>query len=554
MLARVRRPRLWGAIAVAAVACGLLALQPLRSPWWSGFDFDAVYVASALKLAAGERSNFYDHPGAPLQEALAGTFVVSWLAGGGDRQERIDAWLANLDSTTPYLRGWASVFFVASALLVFFTVAWVFRHAGWGVLAALLFLGAPDVVTWAAVIKTDPLLAALGVAAVGLAIEGVRRRSAALYLASAFAIGFDVSVKIHAVGLVVPLALALALAPPASGWWHELRADASAFVRRRRGLLLAVALVWLALVALLNATAAAPAARDVAQAALGLGAAAIVAVAVWLLARTTRVASRASIAIAAAGAGLAGAVVPNLFFASVPAPMLRWLAITATGGGVNRGARPALSPLDVLEPWNLTILVALIGAVVAIRARDHPSLLWAAGALAMGFLAYLRYGEFHYYAPAIALLAPLALRALAEVSPRPGLVAAVVGAALLWSPLRLAVESARDRVEIADRTERVNAWVEPRLGRDEVALTRLESDDGRFFYVVRDYAPAGYRPSYRFLPVGDEAAAYVREHSLRVAYVVTGAPEDVGRLLGTLGLPGSPRRADAAPGYVYEVR
>ena len=58
-----RRPRLWAAAALLAVAGALLAFQPLRSPWWTGHDFDSVYVGSGLTLFRGERSVFYDHPG-----------------------------------------------------------------------------------------------------------------------------------------------------------------------------------------------------------------------------------------------------------------------------------------------------------------------------------------------------------------------------------------------------------------------------------------------------------------------------------------------------------
>lgn len=547
-----RRPRLWAAAALLAVAGALLALQPLRSPWWTGFDFDSVYVASGLRLAAGERSAFYDHPGAPLQEALAASFTAARALSGEDRGKRADEWLSNLDSTRPYLRTWGSLLYLVSALAVFLTVAWVMRHAVWGLLAGLLFLGAPDMIAWAAVVKPDPLLAALSVVSVGLAVEGFRRRSAALYLASAFAAGFNLSVKVHAVGLLLPLALAVLFRPPPSGWWADVCAAASAWWRAHRPAVVAGAGVWLALVLALNLTAASPSLDYLVEVALALAAAALLGALVWLAARRTRAAAHTSISLGLAGFALAGAVLPNLLYASVPAPMLQWLAITATGGGVNRGARPALSPLDVLEPWTLTLLVALLGAVVALRDRDGATLLWLAGAFSMGLLAYLRFGELHYYAPTIALLAPLVLRALAAFSPQPGAVAVLVVAALLYSPYKLGIDSARDRGEIAERTERVNSWVERRLGPDEVALTRLESDDGRFFYLVRLYAPDGHEPSYRFLPPSPEAARYVERRGLRVGYVVTGSPEDVDGLLASLGLPGRARRVDA-PGFVYRV-
>jgi hypothetical protein len=549
----VQRPKAWAAALLTAVALTLVAFQPLDSPWWTGFDFDSAYVASALRLARGERSNFYDHPGAPLQEALAASFTAARVASGEDRDERVDRWLADLDSTRPFLRTWGSLVFVISALLVFLTIAWVMGHAGWGLLGGLLFLGAPDLIAWAAVVKTDVLLAALSVVVVGLTVQAFRRRSPGLYLAAGAVLGYDVSVKVHAVGLLVPLALAVAVRPPQAQWPRGLVAGARAWVSRRRRLVLAVVGAWVALVLLVNLTAAPPEPRPLLELLAGLAALALSGTIAWLLLRRTRAAGHLTIVLGIVAAGLAGLIVPNLVYASFPAPMARSLVITATGGGVNTGARPELSPLDVLEPWNLLVLVAGIGVIVAVRARDRASLLWAAGALSMGLLAYLRYGDLHYYAPAIALLVPLALRALAAVSPRPGIVAALVVGALLFTPYRLGIETAQDRGTIADRTERVNAWVEDRLEAGEVALTELESSDGRSFYLVRIYRPeASPEPEYRFLPVSDEAARYVREHRLRVGWLITGSPVDAERVLAGLGLPGRTRRVDA-PGVVYRV-
>ena len=547
--ASVRHGKLLAAGLVTAVALTLVAFQPLGSPWWSGFDFDSAYVASALRLARDETSNYYDHPGAPLQEALAASFTAAAAISGEPRDERVDRWLADLDSTRPFLRTLGALIFVVSALLAFLTVAWVMGHAGWGLLGALLFLGAPDLIAWAAVVKTDVLLAALGVVAVGLTVQAFRRRSAGLYLAAAAVVGYDVSVKLHAVGLLVPLAVAVALRPPGAGW----PSGVAAWIRSRRRPLAAVLGTWAALVILVNVTAAPPEAKPLLELLAGLAATAAVGAVAWLVLRNTRWSSRASIGLGVVAAGLAGLIVPNLLYASFPAPMVRWIAITTTGGGVNEGAGPELNPLDVLEPWNLLVLVAAIGAVVAARERDWASLLWGLGALSMGLLAFLRYGDLHYYAPAIALLVPLALRALAAVTPRPGLVAAAVTAALLFTPYRVGIDAARDRGTIAARTERVNRWVDARLGPGEVALTELESSDGRYFYIVRIYAPEGSpEPAYRFLPMSHEAAEYVREHGLRVGWLITGAPVDANAVLRGLDLGGRASRVEA-PGVVYRV-
>src|SRR2546425_8190626 len=164
-----RRPRLVGAVAVAAVAVAFVALQPLSSPWWTGGDADSTYVASGLRLFAGQPTKYFDHPGVPLQEAAAAVFTVSWAVDshGKSRAEAAQGWLWNLDSTRPYLRTIASVLFVGSALLVFLVLSAVFGRVGWGVLGSLLFLGSPDLLGAASILRPDGLVAALCVAGVG---------------------------------------------------------------------------------------------------------------------------------------------------------------------------------------------------------------------------------------------------------------------------------------------------------------------------------------------------------------------------------------------------
>ena len=552
----VRRPRLAAAVVVLAVAGALLAFQPLRSPWWAGYDFDSVYVGSGLTLFRGERSVFYDHPGAPLQEALAATFTAGWAASspGTSRAARADEWLTNLDRTRPYLRVWGSLIYLLSALIVFLTVAWVMRSAGWGLLGGLLFLASPDVITWATVVKPDPLLAALAVATVGLIVEGFRRRSGALYLAAAVTLGYALSVKVHAIGLAVPLGLAVLLRPPPAGWWTEFRDDARAWVRAHRRLVAVAGGAWLVLVLVLNATAAPPGLRPLAQLVAGLGALGVGSAVVWLAARRTRATALVATAIGCAWAVLAGMIVPNLLYASIPAPMVRQVAITLTGGGVNVGAHPAANPWDVLQPWRWLLLVALIGLVKSLLDGDRTTLLWASGAVSMGFLAYLRYGEIHYYTAAIALTVPLVLYGVQVVGRRPGLLALLIVVAVLFVPYKAEIHQAQGRGHEAASTERVNRWVEARLRPGEVALTRLESGDGRYFHLVHFYAPQGPDLAYRFLPPDLEAAQWTLQRDARVRYVVTGTVEDVDELLSSIGLSGHGQRVAKAPGFVYEVR
>ena len=175
----MRRPRLLASLALVVVAGALLAFQPLRSEWWTGYDFDSVYVASGLTLFRGEQSTFFDHPGVPLQEALGAAFTAGWLLEGADesRAERADRWLLDLDSTRPYLRAFGALLFLGSALIVLLVVTALTGSALWGFLGGVLFMGAPSLIDWAAVTKPDALLAALSVAVVGLLAVAATRRS-----------------------------------------------------------------------------------------------------------------------------------------------------------------------------------------------------------------------------------------------------------------------------------------------------------------------------------------------------------------------------------------
>jgi hypothetical protein len=544
-----RRARHAAALLALAVTAGfLLAAQPLRSAWWTGHDFDTVYAASALTLFRGDRSTFYDHPGVPLQELLAAALTVDWAVSdpGTSRDALADRYLSDLDRMRPYLRVFGALLFVGSALIAYAAVAWSARSVLAGFLAGLVLLASPDATVWAAVVKPDPLLAALSVAAVALLVEGARRRAGALYLAAAALIGFAVTVKVHALGLLAPYGVAVLVWPPRSSGVEEIRE----FERRHRRTLAVSAAVFAAVALVLNALSALPAARPLALLVAAVIALAAAFGAAWYVARGTRLRPWVELAAGTAAAGLAGAVVPNLLYASLPAPTLRGLAVTASGRGVEASSSFA-SPFDVLSPWSALFLLAAVGLVLALRSGDWPALLWAVGVGAMGGLALLRYGSIHYYTAAVALLAPLAAPALRPLARAPALLA-VVFLVALYHPLELQVDEARDRGTIAEATERANEWVEARLQPGEVALTYLEADDARTFALVRQYAPSTPPRRYRFLPATARGVEYAAENGLDVRYVITGSPADPAALLASLGVEGRAVPADA-PGFVYRV-
>jgi hypothetical protein len=396
------------------------------------------------------------------------------------------------------------------------------------------------------VVKPDPLLAALSVAAVALLVEGARRRSGALYIAAATVIGYAVTVKVHALGLLAPLGVAVLAWRPRTAGIAEVRAAA----RRHRRPLIASAAGFLAVALVLNLLAAPPAARPLALLVATVLVLAAITGAAWYAARPTRLRLWVELAAALGAAALAGAVLPNLLYASLPAPTLRGLAITASGRGVEASSS-FVSPFDVLSPWSALFVLAGVGLIFALRSGDRPALLWVVGVAAMGGLALLRYGSVHYYTAAVALLAPLAAPALQRLARAPALLA-VVFLVTLYHPLQLQFDEAQDRGTIAEATERVNDWVEPRLRPDEVALTFLESDDSRTFALVRQYAPSTPSRRFHFLPATSRGVEYAAENGLNVRYVVTGAEADPAELLATLGVQGRAERV-AAPGFVYRV-
>jgi hypothetical protein len=425
-------------------------------------------------------------------------------------------------------------------------------HPAWGALGGLLVLGVPDAIAWAAVFKPDHPLVALSLAAVFLLALGVERRRPELLCAAAFVIGFAVTVKLPAIGLLLPLAIAIVFLPPRRGWTREAAARVRDAAGRHRRALIVSSAVWLALVVLLNLGAAPPATHHVRDLALGLTAAGAAATVLLLALRPTRLAGVATLAVALAAAAAAGVLLPNLLYASMPVEMVRWVALALAGRGVSASSQPFSGGYGVLLPWLPLLLLALLGAWRGLRAGERSHVLWLGGAAAMGLLAALRYVELRYYAPAAALLVPLALRGLGRPGRAPSALAAAGVAAVLVVPYAWGIDGALDRGRRADRTERVNAWVEQRLRPREVALTHLESSDGRYFYVVRTYAADGPEPDYRFLTADPNAVEWVRKHGRRVRFLVLPPGVDPEGLLLRIGYPARVRAAGGPTG-VFEV-
>jgi hypothetical protein len=130
----MRRRWTVGAILAVAGAALTLSLQPIRSSWWSFADPDGAYVGSSLNIL-DNHTNHLDHPGLPTQDALALAFGAQYLVekATGDhdsRQAFADETMLDLDDARWLYRGWASVLFLGSALLVYVLVGRLLGHCG----------------------------------------------------------------------------------------------------------------------------------------------------------------------------------------------------------------------------------------------------------------------------------------------------------------------------------------------------------------------------------------------------------------------------------------
>ncbi|HSI97207.1 MAG TPA: glycosyltransferase family 39 protein, partial [Gaiellaceae bacterium] len=246
------RSTLAGVLLTLAAAAFLVSLQPVRSSWWSSADPDGAYVGNSVNILLGNHTNYLDHPGLPTQDALALSFGARYLVeratGRAEgREEFANDVLLDLDAARPIYRGWALFLFFGSALLVFALVSRLLGHWSWGLAGAVLFVSAPSLAAISFLLRPDNALAALCLLVGYLAATGWERRSAARYTAAALLLGLAMTVKLSAVGMVVPLLLVVAWRPPETGWFRETTSTLARLARRYALWLVPAAVAWLAL-------------------------------------------------------------------------------------------------------------------------------------------------------------------------------------------------------------------------------------------------------------------------------------------------------------------
>jgi hypothetical protein len=506
----VRAPAAAAALAVLAVAVYVVARQPISSPWWIYADPDASYAASSLNILDGENTSFFGHPGMPEQELLAATFGAQhlWnkLSDPGARSMRsyVDSKLSNLDSARAAFRGWAIAFFVLGALVTFWIVTALLGHWGWGLLGGLLWVAAPDFATGSIQIRPDVLLSLLSLVTVFLVVRGAQRRDAGWYLLAAVVLGFTVTVKVHAIGLLPALVLAVVLRPPAPGWPERLRLRLGALARRR--VVQAGLTVWLVLAIVLNRNhfPFTPTHTQTWSVVTPL-----LVVAAWL-ALTLYVRNRVLEPFypTLAAAMLAGIAIPMTFFLDQGFRMAGELKATLTGGGPNQKI-----PLFTLV-WQqfegfplrealLLFVFAGLAALVALRRRQLTPVLWFVAAGVMGVMGAARLGALRYFEPAYVLSIPPALwlftlRRAATVP----LAAAVLVAYVVYPTLAHSPDPARAARTDERYAAAISSVSAPLLAPTDVAIAPDYAPiaDVRYWAVVQNFVAHVPPHTYRFLP------------------------------------------------------
>jgi hypothetical protein len=165
----------------------------------------------------------------------------------------------------------------------------------------------------------------------------------------------------------------------------------------------------------------------------------------------------------------------------------------------------------------------------------------------------MRFGEIHYYTAAIALATPLVIRAAQSLPVARVVLSVLLVAVCIYRPYRTEIDKARSRTHDANLTESVNAWVEPRLHGNDVAVTQLEANDARIFHLVHFYSPWAQQPDYRFLPPDQDARRWISDHHKNVAYFIGSSEENAAHGMQTLGLDENATRIPSAPGFVYRI-
>jgi hypothetical protein len=495
-------------VAVVGAAGFIAASQPLSGPWWLYADSDAVYAGSSLKLVSRQQTTYFDHPGWPLQEALALTFEARRLVhnvnhralgprGYANRQ------LGDLQDARLYWRALAIVLYLLGAGVTALLIASLLRSRAWGLVGGLLWIGAPALAPMSIQYRADVLLSTLVLMVGFLTFRAAERRSGKLYAVAAFALGFAMTVKANSSALIPVLLLAMLLWPGDTASLRGTVAEAGRAVRRRKvAIALGIAVVvWCAVAADFIAGPFPPPTTSEEQRLVFGYVLSVVAYSLVTLVVQRRTKSRLPgrlfnpvIAVAIVSLGL-GAAIPASLFPTDALPMILKVQDTVLGGGVNRGVALFQFPHSEFESWPLRQGVLLLGlsgiaAVVGVARREGYWSLWLLGALAIGATAAARGGATYYYAPAYILTVPAALWVLRERAGRFAGFAAIVVLAYVLVPQIQHRRGPVNDARLEERQAAVFSSIGAKLLRPgEVALVDQEAPtpDSRYNGLVENF-------------------------------------------------------------------
>jgi hypothetical protein len=525
--------RRWAALAlvtVVTVAATVVDAQPVRSPWWTYADADASYTASALNLLLGNEVRYVDHPGTVLVEATAVVFGIDALLekrslSHAARLAYVDAQLLDLDDARAIFRGIAIAIYLGGALLSFLLAARLFGHWTWGLAAGLLWVAAPGLIAMSIQLRPDVLLAVACIVFAFLVGRALETRSAVLYGAAALTVGLGFMVKLHAVGLLAPLAVAALWRPPPAGWAVQTGKRARDWIGAHRTLVATLGALWFALAVALNWERFPFTPTDAQWAALAVLVSGFsLSVAVLVIARRRRFVSLVSFLAAAC---LTGVLIPVSLDTQDGLRAIVYVSKSISGRGVNEGVDSFSTPfseigsivgMQVMIIFVLAAAAGILGLVV----RNPQPVVWSLGALVMGIAAFARAPNVHYFAPAFALSIFAVLWLLHRGRRHFPLLAWVLVLYVAWPAYDGRTGPAAEAERFAGIVRPSTEFVDGQLGAGEVALvpSYWPFADARFFELVQIYVEHTPEYPYRYLPTTAAARDFAATRGWRPRWFV----------------------------------
>lgn len=531
-------------LAVILVVGGILvSAEPVTSPWWINADADGTYSASALNVISGDRSRYFDHPGLPTQEILAGTFGLVSIPSGGPSRIWATSKIVHLNRAKPVFRGWAIAFFLGGALLAFFLMRRLLGHWSWGLAGGLLWLAQPKL-TNAIQIRPDAFLALLMLLTGYALVRAWERRSPLGYAVAAALAGFALMEKVHAIAILPALLLATVLAHPGAGWWPQLKDEAREFYNRHRLPTWIVGVVWFVVFLYFNRHRFSLSTAGASGTYLGIAVFVLFDywLATWFVHRFVpwRLARRVfdPFYLGLTGAFAIGIALPLFLMLNSALWILSLTLESATGNNVNGGVAPFKGTLSILTSFPVLEAMVVIGlaavaAIVGLVRRTPWPLIWFTASAVATVLAGARSGAARYYGPGYVLAIPAALWLLRRNGRQaaPLLVWVLVAGMLIPAFIHMNHDANSARAQEAESAA-TTQFASIHLKPNQFALVNgyaYPVADARWWSLVANYIYSAPSYPYRFVPdvpgalqsatsEGEHAAYFIGPQALAITH------------------------------------